>query len=107
MDHMLLQRPLKFPKHLRLIATLCVVPALFADTSKLAPELRGLTGTGNVEVIIQYKNPPTTTTTQQSGGLLGGLVSVVTGVVNTVLNLVGGVLAIVPVDQLGTLSDDP
>jgi serine protease AprX len=78
---------------------------LRADDSKLAPELRGRSGSSNVEVIIQYKNPPTQV--QSGGGLLGGLLGTVTSLLKTVVNLVGGVLAIVSLDDLVHLSEDP
>ncbi len=70
-------------------AVVCLVlvtgPAAFANDSKISPDLQPLlqNSSNNINVIVQYKSPPS-----GGGGLLGGVVNLLTGVVNFVFSLI-------------------
>src|SRR4051794_28915585 len=81
---------------------------------KLAPELQGLSGTANVDVVIQYN---TAVVNNSCSGLLNCLIGGLVSTVNSVLNLVGAVVedvlgnldvvhALVPANNLNTLAND-
>src|SRR5579872_4213434 len=91
-----------------------------APNPKLAPELQGLTGTQNVDVVIQYYDASKVQASQQQqcSGLLGCVVGALVSVVDSVLNLVGAIVedvlgnlgivhALVPANNLQTLANDP
>ena len=80
---------------LLLLASLCAS----ADDAKLAPELRGLTGSGNITVIVQYSTAPTQ-------NLLQGLLNL-TGSILDQLPIVNSLVASLPINQLVNLSGQP
>jgi len=102
--------------------TLSAAATSSAPNPKLAPELQGLTGTAQVDVVIQYNDPSLVQASQQQqqqqcSGLLGCLVGTVVSVVDSALNLVGAIVedvlgnlgivhALVPANNLQTLAND-
>jgi subtilisin family serine protease len=68
-----------------------------STSSKISPDLRGRTG--SVPVIIQYVNPPSS---QESG-----LLSLLGGLVGTVLGIINAITAILPVAQLNSIAANP
>src|SRR5579863_4870859 len=74
---------------------LLIAGRAFADNSKISPDLRAMLAnpSNKINVIVQYNSPPQ----QQSGGLLGGLlggvVNLLDGVLNTVFSLIPAVSA--------------
>src|SRR5438270_1238138 len=99
--------------------TLSAAATSSAPNPKLAPELQGLSGTAQVDVVIQYYDPSLVQASQQQqcSGLLGCVIGTLVSVVDSVLNLVGAVVedvlgnlgvvhTLVPANNLQTLAND-
>src|SRR5207249_118246 len=90
------------------LVLLLVAGSVFADNSKISPDLLPLLANPSqtVNVIVQYNTPPQTCT---SGGLLGGLictvVNVLGGVVNIVFTLINAVSATILAGDVVNLSN--
>jgi serine protease AprX len=77
------------------------IPIASADDSKISPDLQPLLhSSGSVNVIVQYNSPP-----PSAGGLLGGLVKLLSGVVNLVFSLIPAVTATLHPADILTLSN--
>src|SRR5438045_3633648 len=82
------------------------VGTVFADTSKISPDLLPLLANpnANVNVIVQYSSPQTC-----SGGLLGSLlcptVNLLGGVIHVVFSLLNAVSATVQAGDIVSISD--
>src|SRR5689334_21301953 len=100
------------------LLTLIVVVAMLsagaaADDSKIAPELRGISSTTSVRVIVQYASSSTTSTTSStsSGGLLQPVTSLVSNTVGLVVNvlqalpLINGVVTVLTGKDIVNLSN--
>ncbi len=74
---------------------LLVVSRAFADDSKISPDLQPLlkNSSNKINVIVQYNTPPQQSSGGLLGGLLGGVVNLVGGVLNTVFSLIPAVSA--------------
>ena len=74
---------------------LLIVGRAFADNSKISPDLQPLMAnpSGKINVIVQYSTPPQQPSGGLLGGLLGGVVNLVGGVLNTVFSLIPAVSA--------------
>src|ERR1700730_2420331 len=87
---------------------LLTTTSVFADTSKISPDLLPLLSnpSTSVNVIVQYNSPPQTCT---SGGFLGVLLctalKIVGGVVNVVFTLVNAVAATIDTGDIVNLSN--
>ena len=94
------------PAHRLFVLWLTLLSAVnaFADSSKISPDLLPLLGqpSSNVNVIIQYNNPPQT---GLIGGLLGGVVNLLGGVLNTVFSLIPAVSATIHSGDLLAISN--
>ena len=62
----------------------------FADNSKISPDLQPLLGnpSNKINVIVQYNTPPQQSSGGVLGGLVGGVVRLLGGVLNTVFSLI-------------------
>ena len=75
----------------------------FANNSKISPDLQALLGnpSSKINVIVQYNTPPQQSSGGLLGGLVGGVVNLVDGVLNTVFSLIPAVSATLhPADVL-------
>ena len=62
-------------KKVRLVGLMALASSgVWAQSSKLSPELAALNPRSTAKVIVQWKNAPAVTTTTQKGLNLGGLV---------------------------------
>jgi hypothetical protein len=81
-----------------------------ADAPKISPDLQNVAPNANVRVIVQYAQAPTAPTAENNG-LLGGVLNLtshlLTGVVNTVFNVLHAVVCTVPASSLSALAKDP
>jgi len=82
-----------------LVLLLAFAAFAVADDGKISRELKGKTGDGPVDVIVQYKIAPKQSHKDR-------IVSY-SGQVKSDLELVKGVTASVPANKVGELSDDP
>ena len=87
-----------------LLISFTAVSQAQSTSSKISPDLAAQPANANVQVIIQYYNPPSSAevgsgggTGSSGGGLLGGLLG---GVVGGLLGLLGGVVTLL----LGTIN---
>src|SRR5271170_2289837 len=72
---------------------LLIVGRAFADNSKISPDLQSLMSnpSSKINVIVQYSTPPQQPSGGLLGGLLGGVVNLVGGLLNTVFSLIPAV----------------
>src|ERR1700733_1793453 len=82
---------------------LMLASSAFANNSKISPDLQALLGnpSSKINVIVQYNTPPQQSSGGLLGGLVGGVVNLVDGVLNTVFSLIPAVSATLhPADVL-------
>ena len=105
-----------------LLISFTAVSQAQSTSSKISPDLAAQPANANVQVIIQYYNPPSSAevgsgggTGSSGGGLLGGLLGGVVGgllgllggVVTLLLGTINAVVAIVPYQNLNAIAADP
>jgi hypothetical protein len=87
--------------------TIAVVGSTSVDAqttnSKISPDLAANPTSGNVQVIVQYYNPPSA----GAGGLLGGVLGLVGGLVKAVLGTIDALVEVVPYGNLNSIAADP
>ncbi len=85
---------------------LVAVPAAFADNSKISPDLQQVLAKSpaSTKVIVQYNSP--LPTAGLLGGLLGGVLTLVGGLVNTVFSLIPALSATLTGSQILSLSNE-
>ena len=106
---------------------ICFTPVSQAQStsSKISPDLAAQPANANVQVIIQYYNPPSSAEIGSGGGsgsggssgggllggllggLVGGLLGLLGGVVTLLLGTINAVVAIVPHQNLNAIAADP
>ncbi|MGB0053009.1 MAG: S8 family peptidase [Terracidiphilus sp.] len=97
-----------------LLISFTAVSQAQSTSSKISPDLAAQPANANVQVIIQYYNPPSSAevgsgggTGSSGGGLLGGLLGLLGGVVTLLLGTINAVVAIVPYQNLNAIAADP
>lgn len=83
-------------------------------SSKISPDLQGVSPSSSVRVIVQYAQPPAVTSSTNSGllsSVLGGVLNTVDGVavgaVNVIFHVINAVVCTMPASQLQSLANDP
>ncbi len=82
-----------------LLASSGIACAAGQTSSKISPDLAAVSTSGNVQIIVQYYNPPSTGDTGLLG-LLGGVLKLVLGPINALVEDL-------PLSNLNSLAADP
>jgi serine protease AprX len=81
----------------------------FADNTKISPDLQALLAnpSNQINVIVQYTTPPQQSGGGLLGGLLGAVVDLVGGILNTVFSLIPAVSATLHPSDILAVSNQP